>query len=129
MATFQHFTDIEAWQKTRELTNQIYKVTKQAAFSKDFELRGQIRAASVSAMSNIAEGFERNGTAEFVQFLSIAKGSVAEVASQLYVALDERYVTAEQFEVLSALARDTNRKIGGLMNYLRRSGIKGLKFR
>jgi four helix bundle protein len=129
MATFQHFTDIEAWQKTRELTNQIYKVTKQAAFSKDFELRGQIRSASVSAMSNIAEGFERNGTAEFVQFLSIAKGSVAEVASQLYVALDERYVTAEQFEVLSALARDTNRKIGGLMIYLRRSGIKGLKFR
>jgi four helix bundle protein len=80
-------------------------------------------------MSSIAEGFERNGTAEFVQFLSIAKGSVAEVASQLYVALDERYVTAEQFEVLSALARDTNRKIGGLMNYLRRSGIEGIKFR
>jgi four helix bundle protein len=129
MSTFQHFTDIEAWQKTRELTNQIYKVTKQAAFSKDFELRGQIRSASISAMSNIAEGFERNGTAEFVQFLSIAKGSVAEVASQLYVALDERYVTAEQFEALSALATDTNRKIGGLMNYLRRSGIKGLKFR
>ena len=129
MATFQHFTDIEAWQNSRELTKQIYKVTKQAAFSKDFELRGQIRSASVSAMSNIAEGFERNGTAEFVQFLSIAKGSVAEVASQLYVALDERYVTAEQFEVLSALARDTNRKIGGLMNYLRRSGIKGIKFR
>jgi four helix bundle protein len=74
-------------------------------------------------------GFERNGTAEFIQFLSIAKGSAAEVASQLFVALDQRYVTAEQFDALTALATDTSRKIGGLMSYLRRSGIKGLKFR
>jgi four helix bundle protein len=129
MATFQRFTDIEAWQKARELTNEIYRATKQAAFSKDFELRAQIRSASVSAMSNIAEGFERNGTAEFVQFLSIAKGSVAEVASQLFVALDQRYVTPEEFDALSALSLETSRKIGALMSYLRRSGIKGLKFR
>jgi four helix bundle protein len=80
-------------------------------------------------MSNIAEGFERSGTAEFVQFLSIAKGSVAEVVSQLYVASDRGYVTAAEFDFLSALAMDTNRKIGGLMSYLRRSGIKGVKFR
>lgn len=129
MPTFQNFTDIDAWQKARALTNEIYTVTKQAAFSKDFELRGQIRSASISAMSNIAEGFERNGTAEFIQFLSIAKGSAAEVASQLFVALDQAYITAEQFRALSALATETNRKIGGLMSYLRRSGIKGLKFR
>jgi four helix bundle protein len=129
MPTFQRFTDIEAWQKARKLTNEIYRVTKQAAFSRDLELCGQIRSASISAMSNIAEGFERNGTAEFIQFLSIAKGSAAEVASQLFVALDQRYVTAEQFDALTALATDTSRKIGGLMSYLRRSGIKGLKFR
>jgi four helix bundle protein len=68
MATFQHFTDIEAWQKTRELTKDVYRVTKRAPFCKDFELSGQIRSASVSAMSNIAEGFERNGTAELCIF-------------------------------------------------------------
>src|SRR5262245_61496885 len=89
MATFQRFSDMEVWQKCRELTNEIYKITKEGFFSKDFELRAQIRSASVSAMSNIAEGFERNSTAEFIQFLSIAKGSLAEVASQLYVASDQ----------------------------------------
>jgi four helix bundle protein len=129
VATIQRFIDLEAWQKARELTKQMYSITNPAPFSKDFELRGQIRSASVSAMSNIAEGFERNGTAEFVQFLSIAKGSVAEVAAQLFVAVDQRYVTSEEFDRLSALAIETNRKIGGLMSYLRRSGMKGLKFR
>jgi four helix bundle protein len=79
MATFRRFEQIEAWQKARELTNDIYSVTKRGLFSKDFELRAQIRSASVSIMSNIAEGFERNGTAEFVQFLAIAKGSAAEL--------------------------------------------------
>jgi four helix bundle protein len=80
-------------------------------------------------MSNIAEGFDRNGTAEFIQFLSIAKGSAAEVISQLYVAMDQDYVTEEEFERLSALAMETSRKIGALMSYLRRSGVKGTKFR
>ena len=80
-------------------------------------------------MSNIAEGFDRNGTAEFVQFLAIAKGSVAEVASQLYVAKDQSYVSAAEFDHLIGLANETGRKIGALMNYLRKSGIKGLKFR
>lgn len=129
MSTFQRFTDIEAWQKARELTFEIYRVSNTGSFSKDLGLRRQIRAASVSVMSNIAEGFERNGTAEFVQFLAIAKGSVAEVASQLYVASDQGYVTKDEFERLVALAEETSRKIGALMNYLRRSGIRGLKFR
>lgn len=129
MSTFQSFTEIEAWQKARELTFRVYAVSKHGAFSKDFGLRGQIRDASVSVMSNIAEGFDRNGTAEFVQFLAIAKGSVAEVASQLYVAKDQSYVSAAEFDQLIALANETGRKIGALMNYLRKSGIKGLKFR
>jgi four helix bundle protein len=129
MATFRRFEQIEAWQKARELTNDIYSVTKRGLFSKDFELRAQIRSASVSIMSNIAEGFERNGTAEFVQFLAIAKGSAAEVASQLYVALDQQYIDTEEFDRLSALTTETGRKIGSLMSYLRRSGIKGAKFR
>jgi four helix bundle protein len=129
MSTFQRFTDIEAWQKARELTCQMYRVSNRGSFSKDFGLRRQIRDASVSIMSNIAEGFDRNGTAEFVQFLAIAKGSVAEVASQLYVAMDQKYVSAAEFDQLIGLANETGRKIGALMNYLRKSGIKGVKFR
>jgi len=80
-------------------------------------------------MSNIAEGFERNGTAEFIQFLSIAKGSLAEVASQLYVASDQGYVTRAEFGRLSTLVTETSSKIGRLMSYLRRSRIKGIKYR
>jgi four helix bundle protein len=80
-------------------------------------------------MSNIAEGFDRNGTGEFVQFLSIAKGSAAEVVSQLYVALDQKYITKEEFERLTSLATEVGRKIGALMSYLRKSGIRGAKFR
>jgi four helix bundle protein len=129
MATFQKFTEIEAWQRARALTLEIYELTKRGPFSRDFELRGQIRGASVSLMSNIAEGFDRNGAAEFVQFLSIAKGSAAEVASQLYVALDQKYLTSDEFERLNSLALETGRKIGALINYLCRSGIRGSKFR
>ena len=129
MSTFQSFTEIEAWQKARELTFRVYAVSKRGAFAKDFALLGQIRSASVSVTSNIAEGFDRNGTAEFVQFLAIAKGSAAEVASQLYVEKDQSYFNAAEFDQLIALASETGRKIGALMNYLRRSGIKGTKFR
>jgi len=129
VATFQKFTDIEAWQKARELTFEIYEVTKRAPFSRDFELRRQIRDACVSVMSNIAEGFDRSGTGEFIQFLSIAKGSAAEVVSQLYVAMDQKYIAEEEFERLNSLATQAGRKIGALMSYLRKSGIKGAKFR
>jgi four helix bundle protein len=129
MATFQTFTDIEAWQRARELVCEIYRISNQGAFSRDFGLRDQIRKAAVSAMSNIAEGFERNGTAEFVQFLAVAKGSIGEVSSQLFVASDQKYITNEEFEHLAALAKETSRMIAGLMSYLRKSGVKGVKFR
>ena len=84
------FEELIAWQKSRELVTAIYKVTNGKEFSRDFGLRDQIQRAAVSIMSNIAEGFERAGRAEFHQFLVIAKGSCAEVRSQLYVALDIR---------------------------------------
>lgn len=80
-------------------------------------------------MSNIAEGFDRSGTGEFIQFLAIAKGSVSEVKSQLYVAADQNYIDKETFERLSSLATETGRMIGGLMNYLRHSGVKGTKYK
>ena len=80
-------------------------------------------------MANIAEGYERSGTGEFMQFLAIAKGSAGEVKAQLYVALDQNYIQEETFRRLSALATETGRMIGGLMNYIRQSGIKGTKFK
>lgn len=92
MATFQRFEDIVVWQKSRELTREIYRISKQGPFSKDFGLQDQIRRASMSIMSNIAEGFERSGSGEFMQFLAIAKGSTGEVKSQLYVAIDQEYL-------------------------------------
>ena len=129
MATFKKFEDIEAWKKGRELTKQIYRVSRTGAFARDFALRDQIRRASVSIMSNIAEGYDRSGTGEFIQFLATAKGSAAEVKCQLYVALDQSYVDDSTFGDLSALATEIGNMIAGLMNYLRRSGIKGTKYK
>ena len=110
----EKFEDLIAWQKARELTKNIYRVTKIGEFLKDFGLRDQIRRASVSVMSNIAEGFERGGRSEFHQFLVIAKGSCAELRSQLYVALDAEYVDVATFQSLDGLAKETSRLVGGL---------------
>ncbi|MBL0331130.1 MAG: four helix bundle protein [Bacteroidetes bacterium] len=128
MAKINSFEDIQAWQKARELNKEIYKVSNGGAFSKDYGLRDQIRRASVSIVSNIAEGFERNGSKEFRQFLSISKGSAGEVRAQLYVAYDLDYITKEEFEKLNSLVFDTSRMISGFINYLRDSELKGAKF-
>ena len=93
MAKIERFEDIEAWKRSRALTKKVYDCTKQRGFEKDFGLKDQIRRSSVSTMSNIAEGFERGGNQEFIQFLATAKGSSGEVRSQLYVALDQGYIT------------------------------------
>lgn len=129
MASFRTFEEIEAWKKSRELVRAIYQATSLGAFSKDYGLRDQIRRASVSIMSNIAEGFEREGTKEFVQFLSMAKASAGEVRSQLYVALDQGYIGQMQFEELSSKASEVSKMISGLITYLKRSGMKGSKFK
>ena len=91
MATVKKFEDLTCWQKARELNRLVYKISANGILGKDFGLRDQIRRASISVMSNIAEGFERGGDKEFVQFLSNAKGSCGEVRCQLYAALDENY--------------------------------------
>ena len=129
MPTFRSIEDIEAWQRARALTREIYRTSNVGRFAKDFGLRDQIQRAAVSIMSNIAEGFERSGSGEFAQFLSIAKGSTGEVRSQLYVALDQEYVTQAEFERLIAGVNETARMISGLMSYLRGSAIKGVKYR
>jgi four helix bundle protein len=113
MASIEKFEDIEAWQKARELTREIYRVTNRGAFTKDFGLRDQIRRASASIMSNIAEGFGRGGNREFIQFLSITKGSVSEARAQLYVAVDVGYLTKDQFQQFCSLSRSTENLIGG----------------
>src|SRR5437016_4203606 len=129
MSTLKQFEDIEAWQKARELTCGVYSCSKVGNFARDFGLRDQIRRAAVSVMSNIAEGFERSGDKEFRQFLSLAKGSAGEVKAQLYVALDARFLSQEQFDQLYSLATETGRLIGGFMRYLTDSGYKGSKFK
>ncbi len=120
MEKIEHFEDLIAWQKARELTKQIYFLTKEGPFSKDFGLRDQIRKASVSIMSNVAEGFERGGRSEFHQFVVIAKGSCAEVRSQLYVALDVEYITQAQFDQLNNLGVEVSRILGGLRSALKK---------
>jgi len=115
MATFRSFVEIEAWQKARELTGLVYVATRSAGFSKDFALRDQVRRASISIMANIAEGFGRSGSVEFIQFLAVAKGSACEVISHVYVALDQGYVSQEEFDRLNSLAEKTVDLIGGLM--------------
>jgi four helix bundle protein len=89
----QEFEELNVYQRARELTNRIYEVTGNATFARDFGLVNQIRRASVSIMSNIAERFERGTNGEFVQFLYIAKGSSGEVRAQLSIAFDQSYIS------------------------------------
>ena len=124
----KNFEDLEIWKDARALTREIYQLTRDSKFSKDFALRDQIRRAAVSIMSNIAEGFERGGNQEFVQFLYIAKASCGEVRSQLYVALDQGYATSNDSEKLLQLFRRLSGMISNLITYLRESDMKGEKF-
>jgi four helix bundle protein len=123
----KYFEDLEIWKEARYLTKQIYAVTSGPKW-KDFSLRGQIQPAMVSVMSNIAEGFERGGNREFIQFLCIAKGSCAEVRSQLYVAVDQGYLSVNDSEKLMNLLKRLSRMISSLINYLKRSEMKGAKY-
>jgi four helix bundle protein len=114
MARIERFEDFEAWQEARRLTKFVYEMTRCEPFARDFRLASQLQAASVSIMSNIAEGYERGRASEFHQFLSIAKGSCAEVRSQLYVALDIAYISPAIFEDAMARAVRVSRLVGGL---------------
>jgi four helix bundle protein len=129
MATIVRFEDLDAWKMARELTREIYRITKYDRFSRDFGLVNQIREASVSVMSNVAEGFERDGNKELCNFLSIGKGSAGEVRSQLYDAFDQDYISREDFDAVYDKATASGRVIAGLSNYLKQSNYKGLKFR
>jgi four helix bundle protein len=112
------FEDIEAWQLARELTRKVYNLTKKAGFDKDFGLRGQIQNAAGSSMHNIAEGFDSETNPEFIRFLRYAKRSCTEVQSELYVALDQKYINNEEFQNVYDLAGRTRAAIRGFIKYL-----------
>ncbi len=129
MAKIEKFEDIRSWQLARDVTRKIYEVSNAGEFARDFGLRDQIRRSVVSIMSNIAEGFEREGNKEFVNFLTIAKASCAEARSQLFVVLDQNYISREQFEEISNELTEIGSLLGGFIKYLRNSDLKGSKFK
>jgi four helix bundle protein len=129
MAVIEKFEDIEGWKLARQACNRIYDITQSEPCCRDFAFVNQIRRASVSIMSNIAEGFERDGNKEFLQFLSIAKGSCGEVRSQLYMANDRAYIDRKEFDEIYGMLVEASRTISGLMKYLKQSEDRGRKFK
>jgi len=124
----KNLEDLEIWKDARMLIRIIYRITREPKFSKDFALRDQIQRAGVSIMSNIAEGFERGGNQELVHFLYIAKASCGEVRSQLYVAVDQSYLTQKDCDELTIPFKRLSIMINNLIVYLKRSGMKGTKY-
>src|ERR1043166_3397303 len=124
----KNFEDLEIWKCARVLTKEIYRLTADQKFSIDFKFRDQIRGATISIMSNIAEGYERGGNQEFIQFLCTAKGSCGDVRSLLYVALDEAYLSPKQCEELMESFKRLSVMTSNLIDYLRRSSLKGAKY-
>jgi four helix bundle protein len=129
VAKIERFEDLECWKAGRRLRQTAYRFSRLKPFGNDYALVGQIRRAAQSITANIAEGFEREGNREFIQFLSQAKGSTGEVKDELYTALDERYISQTDFDSAYSLAEDTTRLIGALMSYLRRAEDTGSKFK
>jgi len=113
----ERFEDIEAWQLARELTRKVYRLTKKPGFTKDYGLKRQIQDAAGSSMHNIAEGFDSETNAEFIRFLRYAKRSCTEVQSELYVALDEEYISPKEFKDVYEQARRTRAAVRGFINY------------
>lgn len=122
------FENLNIWEEARELYKIIFALTLTDPFDKDYRLKDQIRASSGSIMDNIAEDFERNGNKEFIQFLYIAKGSCAEVRPQVYRAIDSKYISQIQCDELLQKTEQLSRQISGFINYLKQSGLKGVKY-
>jgi four helix bundle protein len=126
--TVKTFEELDIWKEARALSKNVFELTENMDFSKDMRFISQIRSSSGSIMDNIAEGFDRGGNKEFVQFLSIAKGSCSETRSQLYRAIDFAYISTEYGEELISKTIELGNKIGALIQYLKTSTYKGSKF-
>jgi four helix bundle protein len=120
MAGVRRFEDLQAWQKSRELVRFVYRVSATGTMSKDFEFRNQFRGAALSSMSNIAEGFSRKGDREFARFLDIARGSLIEVQSLSYAALDAGHLDERQSRDVYSIAERAISMVAGLTAYLRK---------
>jgi len=121
MATIKRFEELQSWQKGRQLANAIYDLTEHSKFAKDFRLCGQIQDAAGSVMHNIAEGFDSGTNPEFIRFLKMSRRSASEVQSELYLALDRKYITQQELNAAYDLATETKKLINGLIAYLRKS--------
>ena len=128
MSEIHKIEDLRVWQNARILCKIIYTLTHKEDFEKDFRFVQQIRAAAGSIMDNIAEGYGRGGNKEFIQFLSIAKGSTQEVLNQLYRAYDVQYVTEQEFIETKQLLNTISVMLHNLLERLKQSDIKGSKY-
>ena len=122
MSKVERFEDLKVWQAARDAVTVVYQLSSTGSFSRDYALRDQIRRAAVSVPSNVAEGFSRHSNKEFIQFLFIAKGSAAEVQSQLYVALDQGYISQGEFDKMYAQMEVVAKQISRFITYLKGAG-------
>ena len=125
----KNIEELLVWQRARELVNNVYSLTKKQNFRRDFSLVDQIRRATITVMSNIAEGYERGSNTEFIQFLYIAKASCGEVRTQLLIALDQGYINKEELEKAKELALKVSGMLSNFISYLKRSKLKGDKYK
>ncbi|OIN90106.1 MAG: four helix bundle protein [Anaerolineae bacterium CG03_land_8_20_14_0_80_58_20] len=121
MAKIERFEDMQSWQKGRQLANRIHEFCEHPSFAKDFRLRNQIDDAAGSVMHNIAEGFDAGFNAEFIRFLKMSRRSASEVQSELYLALDRKYITEKELQSAYDLATETKRLVNGMIAYLRKA--------
>jgi len=128
MSTWKSYEEIEVWKDARLLCQEIFQIMQKEGLKNDYALKDQLNRSSGSIMDNIAEGFGRDGTKEFINFLSIAKGSANETRSQLFRAQDRKYITPAEFDTLNDKTLEITNKIGALIAYLRRSNFKGIKY-